>query len=59
MFRTATKIAAVIAAATIGIATKFIVDDVKATKVMKAATECPCTECEAEAEETEAETSED
>ena len=54
MFRTATKIAAAIAVATIGVATKFIIDDVKTSKAK------PCEGCcaEAEAEETEAENEE-
>lgn len=42
MFRTATKIAAAVAVATIGVATKFIVDDVKTSKAAKACEGCPC-----------------
>ena len=57
MFRTATKIAAAVAVATIGVATKFIVDDVKTSKAAKACEGCPCTcdESDAEVEETESE----
>lgn len=50
MFRTATKIAAAVAVATIGVATKFIIDDVKTSKAAKA-----CDESDAEVEETESE----
>ena len=52
MFRTATKIAAAVAVATIGVATKFIIDDIKATKACEG---CPCTCDEADVKETEAE----
>ena len=55
MFRTATKIAAAVAVATIGVATKFIIDDVKATKACEG---CPCAcddESDPEVGETEAE----
>ena len=54
MFRTATKIAAAVAVATIGVATKFIIDDVKATKACEGCP-CACDESDAEVEETESE----
>lgn len=57
MFRTATKIVAAVAVATIGVATKFIIDDVKTSKAAKACEgcSCACDESDVEVEETEAE----